>query len=337
MSVKRRPVKNKSMATKPNKDKRQTRRAGGGVFDRLSAYRDNHAHALFSSLGRLVTKPFSFLMTIIVLSSSISLACGFYLTLINVQQLTSNLESSNQISLFLKTEINDEQAKELARKIRQNPQVQSVNIINKEQALVEFKNYSGFGAAMDVLEQNPLPSVLQVLAKNSLEDKTALEELYNNLQKFDQVETVQLDMQWVSRLQSIVTVVRYIVWLFSTMIAVGVIFIIGNTIRLELQSRKEEVVIAKLVGATNAFIRRPFLYTGFWLGFISSVVAWFIAAISLLILKQPVEQLSGLYETDVHLIFLSLSDTFTLLSIPSMLGIISSWTVLIFQLRQVKP
>lgn len=335
MSVKRRPVKNKPI--NKSKDKRQTQRAGGGILDKLHAYRDNHAHALFSSLGRLVARPFSFLMTIIVLSSSISLACGFYITLINVQQLTSNLENSNQISLFLKSDLSDKDAEDLAKKIRQNPQVQEVNVITKEQALVEFKTYSGFGAAMDVLDKNPLPSVVQVLAKNSLEDKAALEELYNNLQKFDQVETVQLDMQWVSRLQSIVTVVRYIVYLFSAMIALGVVFIIGNTIRLELQSRKEEVVIAKLVGATNAFIRRPFLYTGFWLGFISSVAAWFIAAISLLILKQPIEQLSGLYETDVHLIFLSLSDTFALLSIPSTLGVISSWTVLIFQLRQVKP
>lgn len=335
MSVKRRPVNNKPMAKA--KDKRQTRQAGGGVFDRLSAYRDHHAHALFSSLGRLVARPFSLLMTIIVLSSSISLACGFYLTLINVQQLTSNLESSNQISLFLKADVGDDLAKDIAKKIRQNPQVQSVNIISKEQALVEFKTYSGFGAAMDVLEQNPLPSVLQVQAKNSLEDKAALEELYNNLQKFDQVETVQLDMQWVSRLQSIITVVRYIVYLFSAMIAVGVVFIIGNTIRLELQSRKDEVVIAKLVGATNAFIRRPFVYTGFWLGFISSVAAWFIAAISLLVLRQPVEQLSLLYESDVHLIFLSLTDTAALLGIPSFLGVLSSWTVLLFQLRQVRP
>lgn len=335
MSVKRKPVKNRPLTQA--KDKRQTKRAGGGIFDKLYAYRDNHAHALFSSLGRLVATPFSFIMTIIVLSTSISLACGFYITFINVQQFTDNLENSNQISVFLNSDLSDKDAEELAKKIRQNPQVQEVNVITKEQALVEFKNYSGFGAAMDVLDKNPLPSVLQVLAKNSLDDKAAVEELYNNLQKFDQVETVQLDMQWVSRLQSIVTVVRYIVYLFSAMIALGVVFIIGNTIRLELQSRKEEVVIAKLVGATNAFIRRPFLYTGFWLGFISSVVAWFIAAISLLILKQPVEQLSGLYESDLHLVFLSLSETVTLLGIPSFLGVISSWTVLIFQLRQIRP
>ena len=333
--VKRKPIKNKPMA-KP-RDTRQTRRAGGGVSDKLTAYRDNHAHALFSSLGRLVATPFSFLMTIIVLSASISLACGFYITLINVQQLTTNLESSNQISLFLKSDLSDDDAIELAKKIRENPEVQSVNVIDKEQALREFKTYSGFGAAMDVLEKNPLPTVLEVAAKNSLQNKNTLEELYSQLQKFDQVEIAQLDMQWVSRLQSIITVIRYIVWLFSTMIAVGVIFIIGNTIRLELQSRREEVVIAKLVGATNAFIRRPFLYTGFWLGFISSIVAWFIAAISLLILKQPVEQLSGLYDSEIHLIFLSITETLALLGIASLLGIVSSWTVLLFQLRHTKP
>lgn len=333
--VKRKPVRHKPMARVKNT--RQTRRAGGGVSDRLHAYRDNHAHAFFSSLGRLVATPFSFLMTIIVLSSSISLACGFYITLINVQQLTANLESSNQITLFLKGDLSNEDATALAKKIRENPDVQNVNVITKEHALREFRTYSGFGAAMDVLDKNPLPAVLEVAAKNSLQDKATLEELYNQLQKFDQVDTAQLDMQWVSRLQSIIAVVRYTMWLFSSMIAVGVVFIIGNTIRLELHSRKEEVVIAKLVGATNAFIRRPFLYTGFWLGFISSIAAWFIAAILLLVIKQPVEQLSGLYESEVHLIFLSIPETLILLGVASLLGVISSWTVLLFQLRHAKP
>jgi cell division transport system permease protein len=333
--VKRRPVR---PVKKPVKhDTRQTRTSGGNFVDKLHAYRDHHAHALFSSLGRLVATPFTSIMTIAVLAISMALASGFYIMVINVQQLTANLESSNQISLFLNDEISNDSAAELANNIRQNPNVQTVKIISKEQALAEFKTYSGFGAAIDVLDKNPLPIVLQVLPKNSLQDKQELEQLFKTLDEFKEVDYAQVDMQWVERLQSIVEVARCGTALFSFMIGIGVLFIIGNTIRLELHNRRDEVMISKLVGATNGFIRRPFLYTGFWIGFISGVSAWFINAILMLILRQPVEKLSGLYEGDLHLVFLSFTETIELLAIASFLGIFSSWAVLIVQLRHTRP
>lgn len=332
--VKRKPV---HPVKKPVKhDTRQTRTAGGNFVDKLHAYRDHHAHALFSSLGRLVATPFTSIMTIAVLAISMALASGFYIMVINVQQLTANLESSNQISLFLHDDVSTNSAAELANNIRQNPNVQAVKIISKEQALAEFKTYSGFGAAIDVLDNNPLPIVLQVLPKNSLQDKQELERLFKTVEKFKEVDYAQVDMQWVERLQSIVEVARCGTALFSFMIGIGVLFIIGNTIRLELHNRRDEVMISKLVGATNGFIRRPFLYTGFWIGFISGISAWFINAILMLILRQPVEKLSGLYEGDLHLVFLSFTETVELLTVASFLGIFSSWAVLIVQLRHTR-
>jgi len=334
--VKRKPIR--PVVKKPVKhDTRQTKTAGGNFVDKLHAYRDHHAHALFSSLGRLVATPFTSIMTIAVLAISMALASGFYIMVINVQQLTANLESSNQISLFLHDDISNDSAAELAKNIRQNPNVQTVKIISKEQALAEFKTYSGFGAAIDVLDKNPLPIVLQVLPKNSLQDKQELERLFKTLDEFKEVDYAQVDMQWVERLQSIVEVARCGTALFSFMIGIGVLFIIGNTIRLELHNRRDEVMISKLVGATNGFIRRPFLYTGFWIGFISGVSAWFINAILMLILRQPVEKLSGLYEGDLHLVFLSFTETVGLLAIASLLGVFSSWAVLIVQLRHTRP
>jgi cell division transport system permease protein len=337
------PVRRKSTREVPAKtvvrhDTRQTRTAGGNFIDKLHAYRDHHAHALFSSLGRLVATPFTTIMTIAVLAISISLASGFYIMVINVQQLTADLESSNQISLFLKDDVSNEDAAELAVNIQKNPSVQAVKIISKEDALKEFKTFGGgFGAAIDVLEKNPLPIMLEVLPKNTLQDTQQLENLLKTVKQLNEVDYAQVDMQWVERLQSIVEVARRGTVLFSFMIALGVLFIIGNTIRLELHNRRDEIMIAKLVGATNAFISRPFLYTGFWVGFISGVSAWFIVAILMLILRQPVEKLSGLYEGDLHLIFLSVTDTLALLGISSLLGIFSSWVVLLFQLRHTRP
>jgi len=281
-------------------DTRQTKTAGGNFVDKLNAYRDLHAHALFSSLGRLVASPFTSIMTIAVLAIAISLASGFYILVVNLQQLTGNLETSNQISLFLRDDVSDVHANKLAESIRQNENVQGVKLITREQALAEFRTYSGFGSAINALEKNPLPIVLEVLPKNTLEDKQGLENLLKNFQQSPEVDIAQMDLQWVERLQSIMAVARLFATLLNVMLAGGVLFIIGNTIRLELHNRRDEVVIAKLVGATNSFIQRPFLYTGFWIGLISGVSAWFIVTTLMLILRQPVEKLSGLYEGGFH-------------------------------------
>ena len=318
-------------------DTRQTKTAGGNFVDKLHAYRDLHAHALFSSLGRLVASPFTSIMTIAVLAIAISLASGFYMLVINLQQLTGNLETSNEISLFLRDDVSDAHANKLADSIRQNPSVQDVKLITREQALTEFQTYSGFGPAINELEKNPLPIVLQVLPKNSLEDKQGLEQLQKSFQQSPEVDFTQMDLAWVERLQSIMDVARLFASLLNLMLGAAVLFIIGNTIRLELHNRHDEVIIEKLVGATNAFIQRPFLYTGFWIGFISGVSAWFIVTVLMLILRQPVEKLSDLYGGSFHLLFLSFSQTLALIIISSVLGVLGSWAVLIYQLQHTKP
>jgi cell division transport system permease protein len=144
-------------------------------------------------------------------------------------------------------------------------------------------------------------------------------------------------MQWVKRLQSIMDVARRGVALLSGLLGVGVLFITANTIRLELHNRREEVVIAKLVGATNGFIQRPFLYSGFWLGFFSGVAGWFIVTVATLVLKQPIEKLSGLYDSSFHVVFLGFLETIAMLAISSVLGMAGSWIVVHFQLRRLKP
>lgn len=318
-------------------DRGQTKTSGGSFVDKLHAHRNLHAHALFSSLGRLVASPFTSVLTIVVLAVAISLASGFYLLVANLQQLAGNLEASNQISLFLKYETSNAKANSLADSIRKNPGVQEVKLITKEQALKEFQAYSGFGEAVKALEKNPLPFVIQVLPKNSLENEKAIETLLGTLKQEAEVDFAQLDMRWVERLQSIMEVARRGVMSLSLLLGVAVLFITGNTIRLELHNRRDEVVIAKLVGATDGFIQRPFLYSGFWMGFFSGVTAWFIVTVTLLILKQPVEKLSGLYDGAFHILFLGFLETLALLAISSALGVAGSWIVLHFQLQKLKP
>jgi len=329
----------KQVNKKPGKQEPrwQTKISGGNFVDKFHAYRNLHAHALFSSLGRLVASRFSSAMTITVLAIAISLAGGFYILVVNLQQLAGNLEASNQISLFLKDEISEARANKFANTIRQNPDIQDVKVITKEQALAEFQTYSGFGDAVKALEKNPLPVVIQVLPKNSLKNELVLETLLDDFKRSTEVDFAQMDMQWVKRLQSIMDVARCGVTILSLLLGAGVLFITANTIRLELHNRRDEVVIAKLVGATNSFIHRPFLYGGFWIGFFSGVAAWFIVTTIMLILKQPIERLSGLYDDGFHVLFLGFTETLALLVISSVLGVVGSWIVLHFQLRQLKP
>lgn len=315
----------------------QTRISGGNFVDKFHAYRNLHAHALFSSLGRLIASRFSSAMTIVVLAIAIALSSGFYILVANLQQLAGNLEASNQISLFLKEEVSEAKANKFASSIKQNPDIQEVKLITKEQALAEFQAHSGFGEAIKALEKNPLPIVIQVLPKNSLENEQALEVMLDDFKHSAEVDFAQMDMQWVKRLQLIMEVARRGVILLSLLLGAGVLFITANTIRLELHTRRDEVVIAKLVGATNGFIHRPFLYSGFWIGFFSGVTAWFIVTLIMLILKYPIEKLSRLYDDTFHVLFLGFTETLALLFISSVLGVVGSWIVLHFQLRQLKP
>jgi cell division transport system permease protein len=328
--------KNKT-TTPTRQDGPQTRVSGGDFRDKLRAYLDLHAHAFFSSLGRLVDSPYTSIMTITVLAIAISLASIFYIAIANFQQLAGNLEASNQISLFLRDDVSDASAKKFAESIKHNPAIQDVKLISKKQALEEFQAYSGFGEAVKALEQNPLPIVIQVLPKNTLEDGQELEKLFNTFKQSVEVDFAQMDMQWIKRLQSFMELARRSSTVLSLLLGIAVLFVTGNTIRLELHKRREEVAIAKLVGATNSFIQRPFLYTGFWIGFFAGVAAWFIVAVMMLIVKHPIEELSGLYEGDFHVLFLSYSETLALLFISSLLGVAGSWAVLSYQLQQLKP
>ena len=317
---------------------RQLQHQGSGDFsDKSQAYLHIHAHALFSSLGRLVRNPFTSAMTIIVMAIAISLASGFYLLVVNMQQLTGNLESTNQISLFLKSNVSDKSAEKLADKIRKNSNIEKVALITKEQALTEFKIYSGFGDALSVLETNPLPIVIQVLPENTLDDLQSVENLIAGFAQLPQVEFAQMDMQWIERLQSIMQIIERGVFLLTVLLGFAVLFITGNTIRLELQNRRDEVVVAKLVGATYSFIQRPFLYTGFWLGFLSGFVAWVLVTLMMSVLQGPIEKLSVLYYGDFDVIYLGFIDIITLFFIASFLGVIGAWGVLGYQLQQIKP
>ncbi len=314
----------------------RVKKVSDNIFEKFRAYLELHAQALFSSLGKLLKTPLTSVMTIMVLAISIALASSFYLLLNNAEQLTGKLEASNQISLFLKSNVSDLDGLKLADKIKQFAEIKMVDLITKDSALAEFRDYSGFGSALNALESNPLPTVIQVIPKNSLERSEDILQLVADLERLKEVDIAQMDMQWVYKLQSMMNLAEQGVILLSIILSFAVVFIMGNTIRLELEDRRDEVLIAKLVGATHAFIQRPFLYTGFWFGFFAGVMAWLIVMVMMLILKSPMERLSELYDHNYEVLFLNFSESLILLLISSSLGVLGSWGVLHYQLKQMK-
>ena len=328
----------KTISQQPSRqEQRKARRFDRGIAVKLLAYLDSHGQAFFSSLGRLLRMPFTSLMTIAVLAIAIALAGGFYIIVANMQQLTGSLESSNQISLFLKGDVSQQQGRTLADKLAGRADIRRVKLISKQQALEEFKQYSGFGDALKALQQNPLPHVIQMLPENILFETPEIKQLLEELQQLPEVDFAQMDMQWVKRLQAIMQLARRGVMILSFLLGLAVLFITGNTIRLELQSRRDEVVIAKLVGATHAFIQRPFLYSGFWYGFFAGVIAWLVVLGMVLLLEQPVERIASLYDGYFQVLFFGVGETLLLLLISALLGVLGAWLVLNYQLRQLQP
>ena len=303
----------------------------------MTAWLYIHAQTLISSLGRLTRVPFSFMMTVVVIAIALALPTGFYVLINNVQQISSGLVSNNQISLFLKHDLPTAQSEDLLANFRDQTGVSSATLVSKQAALEEFRSFSGFGDALDALDFNPLPAVILLEPDIDMDQPVALEAFLLNLERMPGVDFAQLDMQWVNRLHAAMQVADRVVWMLSLLLSVAVVFIVGNTIRLEMQNRRDEIVVEKLIGATDAFIRRPFLYSGFWYGFLGSLLTWVLIIIMLFMIQQPVETLTSLYDSQHQLLFLSFSDTVYLILFASLLGILGAWLVLAYHLRLLNP
>jgi len=213
-----------------------------------------------------------------------------------------------------------------------------VTYLSREDALAEFRELSGFGDVLEQLDSNPLPAVVLVRPRQTrVMDAKQIETLRARLAAMPEVELAQLDLEWVQRLYAMMELGRQIVASLALLLAVGVLLVIGNTIRLAIESRRDEIVVVKLVGGTDAFVRRPFLYTGVWYGLGGGVVATLITGIGLMFLREPVAQLAGLYNSQYRLIGLSFGDMVNLWLASALLGWLGAWLAVARHLGEVEP
>jgi cell division transport system permease protein len=284
-----------------------------------------HIRAALNSLGQLSQKRLATLANVIVIAIALALPATFYLAIQNITDASRGLGESTRLTVFLHTDVDQVSAEKLAKNITQRTDIADVTMISKQQGLEELKQYSGFGDTIEALKENPLPIVLQVQPIDQLNNSVELDKMMDELQGLPEIELVQLDLMLVKRLQALVTIGQTLAHILGVLFGFAVIFIIGNTIRLELQTRHDELEITKLMGATNRFVRRPFLYTGAWLGLFGSMIACVIVAGIYSTIQSPADQLAGLYDSTFQLQFLDIHKVVIIVLTGVLAGILGAW------------
>lgn len=303
----------------------------------LKSYFINHLRVSLSSLGRIYFFFVPSLMTIAVIGIALALPTGLYVTLQNAQNLSTSWDDASKISIYMQKSATLEQSQQLANKLTTDSRISDIELVDKQRGLVQFKAESGLENALKGLSTNPLPHVLIVEPKVNFNQADILAKLARDMQQQPHVDSVQMDMQWLKKLIGILALVQRALIVLAVMLALVVMLVIGNTIRLDIQNRSREIVVQKLIGATYGFIRRPFLYTGFWYGLFGGILAWFIVAVGLGFLRQPVANLADLYNSDFSLNHIELSMGFAMIGLSIILGLLGSWLAVGRHLHKIEP
>lgn len=305
--------------------------------DQWQSYRSHHRQVAQESLRRLLKRPLATIMTTLVIAIAMVLPAGLYVGLNNVEAVSQGWEGAARLSVFLNFDVSDQQAQQLRWELLARKDISSADYISPNQALEEFRRRSGFGEVLDQLDSNPLPGVLILSPSPANSSPEQVEALRAQLAKLPQADLVKLDMEWLQRLNRITDISRRLTLALAGMLAAGVLLIVGNTIKLAIENRRDEILVVKLVGGTNAFVRRPFLYMGFWYGLFGGLTAWLLLAASLLWLSGPVKELAGLYNSSFSLLGLGILDSLIMWVSAAGLGLLGAMLVVGRELRAIEP
>jgi len=320
------------MAVTRNADAVAPVRSSGPV----SIWVTRHISTSIGSLGRLVRQPFASLMIILVIAVTLALPAAINLVVKNARSVSGGWDNALDFSVFLKQQVSVGDAEVLGKLIGQRADVESVRFISADDALAEFKQQSGFGEALEHLPSNPLPHTLVVRPGpgNTSASLILLQEEIGNLPETDYV---QVDTEWIQRFHAILDIVRQAIAIGAGLLGIAIVVIIGNTIRLDIENRRDEIEVTKLIGATNAFVRRPFLWTGFWYGLFGGVMALALVQYGLFMLGGPIARLSGLYQSKIAIASLSLAEGAAIIGIGIFLGLFGSWFTAARHMRRIEP
>lgn len=311
--------------------------SGNGLApaDRWRGELANHRLTLIQSLRDMVVEPLQTAMTVLVIAIALALPGALYLAVENLERLSGNVEASTQITVFVEMSASQTVIAALDGQLQTLSGVGLITFISPDQALEEFQALSGFGSALDYLSDSPLPAVFVVqpdsvdLARASL--------IAEQIEKFAGVDQVQVDMQWLQRLRSMLEIGEKLITALGITLALGVLLAVANTIRLAIQNRTDEIIVIRLVGGTDSYVRRPFLYTGLVFGFAGGLVAVSLLSLSVVWLNSSIEVLASLYESRFVLHGLGLTSFSSVLGGGAMLGLLGAWLAVQRHLKGIEP
>lgn len=302
----------------------------------LEKMTQDHVRAISGTLSALARRPIGTLLTAFVIGITLALPAGLNTLVANLGQAGDTLQGSLRASLFLNDDVSAERGAELAHDITRRPGVSSARYISREQALEEFRTFSGFGEALDILKDNPLPATIVVTPSAKL-PQARTEALLKDLGTLPEVAQAKLDEKWLQRLYAILDLVQRAVLMIAGALALAVLIVVGNTIRLDIENRRDEIEVMKLIGAPNSYIRRPFLYTGLWYGLTGGILACLLVQAGVMSLVQPARQLAGLYDSQATLQGLSLNAAAGVFAAGLGLGWLGAFWAVSRHLRHIEP
>jgi cell division transport system permease protein len=307
------------------------------LLRRLLTLPIRHLQQAVGSLGDLWRTPFTSVMTVFVLGISLALPATLHLFVKNASQVSEQWDSASQITLFLKLSTTDKSALNLVKRIKLYSEVSDVRYISATQALKEFKILSGFGQSLEYLDENPLPATILVTPTERASQASAANELLVKLKEEREVDQGKLDLEWLTRLEAIAQLIEDIVIGVALLLCMSVVLIVGNTIRLAILNEKDAIAIMKLVGATDSFIQRPFLYSGMWYGVFGGLLSWLAVSILAQYLTSAISKLTNLYQSNFQLQGLAFTEALWLIGVAVILGLVGSYISVRKHIRAIEP
>ena len=307
------------------------------LMQRLLLGCQNHIQCMFNTLIQLWRQPFNSLITVMTIGITLFLPYVAWLLLHNLNMVLPPIQQEAEISLFLAKDSSQKKVTALMNTLEKRDDIYQVRYISPAQALQEFQENDGMEELLSSLDDNPLPPVMIVLPAVAGTSDSMINELVTELGSLPLVESAQYDQGWVQRLRGLMLIATRIVWLLSGILVFAVVLIVGGVIRSAIQNRREEIIVTKMVGASDAYVRLPFLYTGFFHGIGGGIIAWLLSVLLFFLLERPVSNFVILYASDFSLSGGGLLYLVLLITIGSLLGIIGARFMVWRQLRKIIP
>jgi len=304
---------------------------------RKGGVNEQFRYAWNGALQDLKSKPFATFLTIMVIAISLTLPSVCYMVYKNVNQAATQYYPSPQITVYLDKALDDDAAQRVVGQLQAEPGVEKVNYLSREEALGEFRNWSGFGGALDMLEENPLPAVAVIVPKLDFQGTEALNTLRDRVTRVQGVDEVRMDDSWFARLSALTGLVGRVAAMIGVLMVAAVFLVIGNSVRLSIFARRDTINVQKLIGATDGFILRPFLYGGALLGFSGAFLSLILSEILVMRLSSAVTDVARVFGTSFDLNGLSFDECLLLLLVCSMIGWLAAWLATVQHLRHFTP